>query len=135
MNNTEYLTLDYEDILKRFPMSVKAITTWLVNRKDIAENMHHLLDEAQLKGKTPEEMISENIVPPIVQFDPRKLYDFFDTHSIWISTKRFRSMWEADVEPILLSSSSEDRIEAEEKGFLIAFEGLEKRLQFQKLKP
>jgi hypothetical protein len=135
MNNTEYLTLDYESIVKKYPMSVRAITTWLLGRKDVAENMQYLLDDAKLKGKTPEEMFSENIVPPIVQFDPRKLYDFFDYHKIWISTRRFRNLWEAEVEPILLSSSTENRIEAERQGFIIAFEGLEKRLQFEKLKP
>lgn len=125
-NNKPYLELDYDSISKDYPLSVKGIAKWLVSRKDVKENLQALLDDYK---QDPEELFGERIVPMLVQHDGRKLFDYFDHNKIYINTTWENDMWLYFNNLSTHSSTAENRIEAEEKAIIEAFDLLENRLK------
>jgi hypothetical protein len=121
-----YLILDFDNIYKSYPLSVKAIAQWLVNRKDVKENLQFLLDDTK---QDPEELFMEKIVPPMVQHDGRKLYDFFDVKDIYINISKGNNGWTYWIGESPHDTLLPTRIEAEEGAFRSAFEILESRLK------
>ncbi len=131
MEKPTYLKLDFDGVIyPRFPQSVKAIVDWFSSREDIVEGLMGIDGGAASKDEIRE--ILKLVVPAIIQNDPRKLYEFFDDKGILISIAlvdpgdtRFAYFHNKDYH----SFSADNRILAEEGGFMKAFEYLEKELQ------
>jgi|SRR5882762_55664 len=128
-----YLKLDFDGVIyPRFPQSVKAITDWFCSREDIIEGLIGI--DGGTLSKEEVVVIMKQVVPVIIQNDPRKLYEFFDDKGLYISINLFVGA-EGDIgfnyyvfkSPH--SNSRKTRIEAEEGGFLEAFSVLEEQLQ------
>lgn len=131
MEKATYLKLDFDGVIyPKFPQSVKAITNWFCSREDIINGLLGIdggeATKEEIRG------IMGQIVPVIIQNDPRKLYEFFDDQGIIISIAVH-----TDLEGRFIyfnskenhSFSADNRILAEEGAFLGAFSVLEKELQ------
>lgn len=133
MNKPTYLKLDFDGIIyPQFPQSVKAITDWFCSREDIVEGLIGIDGGAATHPEI--KAILVQIVPVIIQNDPRKLYEFFDDRKIFISVTTYVSAegevgFNYYVFNAPYSDSAKTRIEAEERAFLKAFAVLEKELQ------
>ena len=134
--STTYLKLNYEQVVRLYPKSVARIAEWFASKKDIIEGL-----EAVEKGeRSPEEQLKDreklistvkSIVPPIIQHDPRKLYEFFDEMGIIISVAEHPDS--SHTTPLFNyynsrtreSKSASSRQEAEGIAFMDAFKILE----------
>lgn len=130
MEKPTYLKLDFDGVIyPRFPQSVKAITDWFASREDIIQGLLGIDGGAATHPEI--KAILVQIVPVIIQNDPRKLYEFFDDQEIYISIAvhsdedRFFYYHSKNHH----SYSADNRILAEEGAFMKAFETLEKELQ------
>jgi len=135
MEKPTYLKLDFDGVIyPKYPQCVKAITNWFASREDIIMGLigidgGDMTDEAS-KNQIRDLMVQ--IVPVIIQNDPRKLYEFFDDQGIRIFIGDHpdgNTMFTYHNSRINHSFSAENRIDAEKGGFLGAFDVLEKELQ------
>lgn len=119
----KYLKLNYEEIKNKYPNALKKVEDWFYNNPDIKAQ----LKQGKYNAKEELQVIS-NLVGMVLTHDPRKLYDVFDQLDIKIS------VFQVDVNEWAYyvnrgeSYACEDRIEAEEKGLIKAFNTLENRL-------
>ena len=119
-------TLDFTQILARYPKAVQKIKEWTFSQPELQSVTDEFIDP-----KDPEKS-KEMFVGLMVQMDPRKLYDIFDSFNIFISVSKgeldtFRSHVLGGDLPHggnLVST----RHEAEQSAFHDAFEILEKQL-------
>lgn len=130
-------TLDFLQIEQRYPKSVKRIQQWLFEQEELKAKTNEFVDP-----KNPEES-KRQFTGMLIQMDPRKLYDVFDSLGFMISISY--AVYETEnisegyftydvVSPnanerlIETGKIAKNRIEAEQTVFHDAFEYLEKQL-------
>src|ERR1051325_3671266 len=118
MAKKTHVGLNYTEIRDKYPMSVEKLKDWVSKTAGIAN------------GLREEELIDavDKIVPMMVQYNARSLYEFFDDQNIIIyigfhpdSRERFVYVNSKTG----YSRPAENRIEAEEGAFIDAFDTLE----------
>jgi len=67
-----YLSLDYDFIKERFPLSLRAVEEWFLKNNDIAKGLK------MLGADMTHSSAMSKVVMSVIMFDPRKLYDVFD---------------------------------------------------------
>lgn len=114
-------TLDYLQIEARYPKAVSKIITWLFDQEELKNNTKDFVDP-----NNPEES-KKQFAGLLIQMDPRKLYDVFDSFGIYISvTYDYHSTsWIFYNNHQHHSFSAENRIQAEQTAFHDAMEILE----------
>lgn len=128
-----YLKLDYEGINKVYPKSVQKVIEWFCSREDIIEGLMGMDGNTATKDEI--KAAFTQIVPTIIQHDPRKLYEFFDDQKIVIYIEHLPDSDNRFVyhnSKVSHSHPADDRIEAERGGFIDAFDVLEKELSGKK---
>lgn len=122
--STIFPTLDYRNIEARYPKSVKRIEEWLFEQEEL-KNMDNELTNDQ----NPEE-VKKQFTAMIIQLDPRKLYEVFDSLGIKISImyNKESNMWTHFNNKKDYSYTANSRIEAEQTAFDDSFEELENSL-------
>ena len=75
---TVFPTLDYLHIKGRYPKAVKKVVEWLFEQPELAAQTEQFVDP-----KNPEES-KEMFAGMLIQMDPRKLYDMFDSFGIHV---------------------------------------------------
>lgn len=130
MSKKTHLILDYEQISRKYPKTIEGIIKWLSDKQEVVE----ALVENGEAGNNRESILETlgQVVPMIIQFDPRKLYEFFDQRNV-----RIFISGHPDNDSIFIYHNSatnhsypaDSRIEAEEKAFIDAFAVLEKELK------
>lgn len=122
--NTIFPTLDFLVIENRYPKSVKTITEWLFTQDELKKATEDFVDK-----KNPEES-KRQFAGMLIQMDPRKLYEVFDSFEIYVSISKdehgFHYGTSEDEVPGMSTTTS--RILAEQTAFYDAFEILEKKL-------
>jgi hypothetical protein len=116
--------LDFAQINARYPKAVKRITEWIFEQPEMKA-----VTEEYIDPKHPKES-KEQFTGLLIQMDPRKLYDVFDSFEIYIS------ITQADEGQAFSYSNNHDnaiynapgRHIAEVSAFHDAFEILEKQL-------
>jgi len=117
-------TLDFVQIKARYPKALAKIQKWVFEQPELQSVTDEFVDP-----KNPEKS-KEMFVGLMIQMDPRKLYDIFDSFNIFISVSKgeldsFRShVLGEDLHGGNIGSS---RHEAEVSAFHDAFELLEKQ--------
>lgn len=119
-------TLDFIQIKARYPKAVAKIQEWVFNQPELQSVTDEFIDL-----KDPEKS-KEMFVGMMIQMDPRKLYDIFDSFGITISVYKsdsstFRSSALGGEIPNNENLTS-TRHDAEQSAFHDAFELLEKQL-------
>lgn len=124
-----YLTLSYDDIVGKYPKVVNSIVSWFCAKQDIVGGLMGMEGDGATADEIKEAM--KQVVPMIIQHDPRKLYEFFDEKDIRI----FISAYPDDDSIFIYHNSStnhsltaDSRIDAEERAFMDGFILLEKQL-------
>jgi hypothetical protein len=135
MSKQTYLKLPYDEIRLNYPKSLTKITEWLANREDM-RNGFEAIEGAGDKYKDQNEFVKlvAQIVPPLVQHDPRKLYEIFDDLGVRISVGEHVDS--SDENPLFSyrnnvireSHSASNRQDAEYAAFMEAFKLLEQKL-------
>lgn len=126
-----YLNLDFSKIQAACPKAVKEVIEWFCNKKDLIEGLIGM-DGGNAKKEEIQEAM-KHVVPMIIQYDPRKLYDFFDDWEIIISISQHEGdMFTVHNSRTKHSVAAENRAEAELIGFTEAFKELEKQLSDEK---
>lgn len=126
-----YLKLDYSDIRAKYPKAVKKLEEVFARDESIIQGLTQMgLDLGVVAKRGEKEDIIERIMAAIIHSDPRKLYDIFDDLNIIIevSYNSFINMWTYHNSVLQQSGTTDSRIQAEEKGFVQAFETLENQL-------
>jgi len=120
-------SLDFIQIKARYPKAVERIQKWIFDQPELQSVTDEFIDP-----KDPERS-KEMFVGLLVQMDPRKLYDIFDSLAIHASVFlgdvghwNYEVSKAGDPEVHLFSANS--RHEAEQSAFHDAFELLEKQL-------
>lgn len=120
-------TLDFMQIKERYPKAVQKITEWVFNQPELVSVTDEFIDP-----KSPEES-KEQFTALLIQMDPRKLYDIFDSLHIHVSVYygtaegwNYTTQVSDASECELFSAPS--RHTAEVSAFHDAFEILEKQL-------
>jgi hypothetical protein len=126
MAKQTYLQLDYAEVHEKYPLSVERLIEWFAGREDIVKGISESeggeLNEVQLK-----QMMGQ-VVPMIIQHDPRKLYEFFDENKIIIYIGGHPDTTDLFVHHnnrIQISNTASSRGEAEKGAFMDAFGLLE----------
>lgn len=120
--------LDYAEIYEKYPLSVEKIVDWFCANEDIVKGM--LQAEGDIRMDEMKNVMWKT-VPMVIQFDPRKLYEFFDSRGIFINIlghPEKEGAFTCHNSKERVSEVGENRIEAEEKAFMRAFSILEKEL-------
>jgi len=126
-----YLNLDFELINRNCPRAVEAAIDWFCNKEDLINGLIGM-DGGQASKKEITEAM-KHLVPMLIQYDPRKLYDFFDDKGIIISvTQHDNDMFAVYNSITKHSVASDSRNQAEAIGFTDAFAVLEKQLTDEK---
>lgn len=115
MNDVKSPSLNGDKIFEQYPLSVNAYKQWI-----------SALPNAEVLGN--DILIYDQAIKSIFYFNPRALYDFFDNLAIYIIVGNADERWYSLVTGTVGSQSGNTRIEAEEHGFNLAFETLEKQL-------
>lgn len=125
----KHLTLSYDKVQKEFPKAVEDIIKWLSSKEELKEA---IVSEAEGKISDDELMMAVGqIAPMIIQFDPRKLYEYFDENNVKIFISSHPDSNDVFIHHNSVvghSYPANSRIEAEEQAFLEAFSVVEKRL-------
>lgn len=119
-----YLNLDYEGIKNNFPRSLRAVEEWFLQNNDIAKGLKVL-------GVDTQGSAMSRIVMSVIMFDPRKLYDVFDSLGCRIYITPHPEVTEAFCYYNSIEKTSRvagTRKLAEVGAFLEAFEILDKKL-------
>lgn len=116
MGAQKFPGLNGDKVFDQYPKSTKAIKEWIGSFPQAAEVLG---DEA---------FIFDNSIKALFYYDVRKLYEFFDSQGLVLLIGKIEDHWSFHIEADLHSYSSDSRIEAEEKGFQMCFELLEKKL-------
>lgn len=121
-------TLDFLNIKARYPLGVRKITEWIFNQPEL--NREEFIDPKDPEGS------KEQFAALLIQMDPRKLYDIFDSFGInvWVGRTVVNDAW---VHCVPQGTNPEDHIHsiapsrhlAEVSAFYDAFEILEKQLE------
>lgn len=117
--------LDFLQIKARYPKAVAKITEWLFNQEELKSATEDFIDPENPEGA------KEQFAGLLIQMDPRKLYDIFDSFGIYVSIRRDGGKFWFDVEGDSTDSISQtagNRHQAEQSGLHDAFELLEKQL-------
>lgn len=117
MSNIKAPSLNGDKIFEQYPLSIEVYKKWIggLANIDALEDQDKLLLAQSLKA--------------VFYYSPRSLYDFFDDKGLKLSiTQVGENSWTYHIWEGILSSSLESRIEAEEAGFQLCFENLEKQL-------
>lgn len=120
-----YISLDYEGIKNNFPRALTAVEGWFLANNDIAKGLKVMgVDMSHTSAMS-------KLVMSVIMFDPRKLYDVFDSLGCKIYITHHPEVAEAfcyynSVEKT--SKVAPARRNAEVAAFLEAFEVLEKTL-------
>lgn len=113
-------TLDFLQVKARYPKSVEKIKEWIFSQPEF--NSEDFVD-----ANHPEES-KEQFTGLLIQMDPRKLYDIFDSFGIYISISYTANVWIFHNNKDEAGFSANSRHEAEQSAFHDAFEILEKTL-------
>ena len=116
MNNIKAPSLNGDKIFEQYPSSIEAYKKWVggLPNIDALEDQDKLLLGQSLKA--------------VFYYSPRSLYDFFDDKGLELLIGRVDDHWYYTVLGDMHSYSAASRIEAEEAGFQLCFETLEKQL-------
>lgn len=120
-------TLDFIQIKARYPKAVEKIQEWVFSQPELQSVTDEFIDP-----KDPEKS-KEMFVGLMIQMDPRKLYDIFDSFNIHVSVYYGTAEgWNYTVQksdaPETVFYSADSRHKAEVSAFHDAFELLEKQL-------
>lgn len=116
------LQLDYKEICEKYPKSVERIKEWFKNHDLIKRNFKDMdldLEDDETLSMT---------VGLVIQFDPRKLYDVFDSLGIIISISDYSGVFSYVNNKQMYSANKNTRVEAEIAAFIDAFTELEGQL-------
>lgn len=118
------LQLNYNEVLDKYPKSVMKVREWFRNHQNIKQNFKEM--ELDLDDDETLSMM----VGLVIQFDPRKLYDVFDTLGIEISviSSTVTGLFTYYNNVSQISAIRSNRIDAEIAAFLEAFHVLETQL-------
>lgn len=116
-NTIKMPSLNGDKILELYPFSIAAYKQWLGT-----------FPKAIDLGGDKDALIYDHSLKAILYYSPRNLYEFFDGVGIELTTGKVDNHWYYTVSKDLHSYSAVSRIEAEEKGFQLCFETLEKQL-------
>lgn len=117
MNNIKVPQLNGDLILEKYPTSVAAFKQWIGTFPNI-----------EAIGTDKDSLIQEHSLKAIFYFSPRNLYEFFDALGLELIIGKIDDHWYYTISNDLHSHSTESRITAEEMGFQLCFETLEKQL-------
>jgi hypothetical protein len=138
---TTYFKLDYDQIVKSYPLSVKHSVKWLASKEDIIQGLGAIENDGEKYKNNPNllyELIGQ-IMPAIIQQDPRKLYEFFDENNIRISILDHPDSKDDNISFTYhnsvtnTSNVSPTRGEAEKCAFNDAFKLMEENLRLREL--
>lgn len=120
-------SLDFVQIKARYPKAVAKIQEWIFKQPELQSVTDEFVDP-----KDPEKS-KEMFTALMIQMDPRKLYDIFDSLGIYVSVASKPGCFEYYVdekgqEGLTMELSSPSRHGAENSAFHDAFETLEKQL-------
>lgn len=93
MEATTYAKLDYSKVVAESPLAIRALINWFCSKEDIVNGFGAIEGEGDKYKKDPRlmrEMMAQ-VVPAIIQNDPRKLYEFLDDNKIRISIQEHPS--------------------------------------------
>lgn len=120
-------SLDFVQVKARYPKAVAKIQEWVFSQPELLSTTDEFIDP-----KDPEKS-KEMFVGLMVQMDPRKLYDIFDSLGVHVSVFlgdvghwNYEVQETGDLDAVLYSADT--RHEAEETAFHDAFELLENKL-------
>jgi len=116
MNNHKFPGLNGDKIFQLYPKSIKLFKEWVGAFPKAGE----------VFGE--EVSLLENSIKALLYYDLRKLYEFFDNQGYVLLIGKIDDHWTFHIEGDAHSHSAESRIEAEERGFAICFELLEKKI-------
>jgi len=120
-----YLQLNFTEIFEKYPQSVEKIIQWFASREDLLTYIKRENPTANIL------QIMNEMVPMIIQHDPRKLYEFFDSLNIIISVYQDAHsgnfVWTNS--KFHYSSSADNRIDGEHAAFMSAFDYLENNIE------
>lgn len=121
---TIFPTLDFIKIEARYPKSVAKIEEWLFQQEEL-KNMG-----SEFIGDQDPEEAKKQFTAMLIQLDPRKLYEVFDSLGVKISVtyNNVTEMWTFFNSKDDYSYTANSRIEAEQTAFDDAFEELENSL-------
>lgn len=122
---TIFPTLDFLVVENRYPKAVKAVTKWLFEQEELEKATKDFVDK-----KNPDES-KRQFTGMLIQMDPRKLYEVFDSFQIYISIRYSERAFWFDLESPTtksVSATTTSRILAEQTAFYDAFDILEKQL-------
>lgn len=117
MNNIKTPSLDGDKIVEQYPFSIGVFKKWLGT-----------FPNAEEAGLGKDGLIYDNALKAIFYFNPRSLYDFFDKMGLELIVGRVDNHWYFTVRGDLGSFHADTRIVAEEQGFQLCFDILEKGL-------
>ena len=83
-----YVKLDYHRVAKDSHIALRELVQWFCSKEDIVAGFGEIEGDGEKYRKDPmlmKQLISTEVLPPLVTHDPRKLYEFFDDHNIRIS--------------------------------------------------
>lgn len=114
-------TLDFIQIQARYPKAVNKIIDWLFKQEELKNMTKDFVDPSN-----PEES-KVQFAGLLIQMDPRKLYDIFDSFGIHITISygEHSDSWIFYNNHQQHSHTSSTRIQAEQTAFHDAFEILE----------
>jgi hypothetical protein len=120
-------TLDFAQIEGRYPKAVKKITEWIFNQPELLSVTEDFIDSKDPEGS------KKQFAALMIQMDPRKLYDIFDSFGLYVSVHSEPGAFnyyvgEKGKEGTESSFSAPSRHTAEVSAFHDAFEVLENQL-------
>lgn len=115
-------TLDFMQIKERYPKAVQKITEWIFNQPELVSVTDEFVDPKDPEGSR------EQFTALLIQMDPRKLYDVFDSLDILVSVFKNDPYWTVKIGETNSLISATSRHQAEVSAFHDAFEILEKQL-------
>lgn len=116
-NQIKMPSLDGDKVLELYPLSIGAYKKWL-----------GAFPKAEELGGDKDALMYDHSLKAILYYSPRNLYEFFDKLGLELVVGKVDDHWYYTVTGDLHSYSSNSRIEAEEAGFQLCFEVLEKQL-------
>lgn len=117
MNSIKVPQLDGDLVVEKYPASVAAFKQWIGTFPNI-----------EALGTDMDKQIAENSLKAVFYFSPRTLYEFFDAVGLELLIGKIDDHWYHTISNDLHSYSTESRITAEEMGFQLCFDTLEKQL-------
>lgn len=114
----KFPSLDGDKVVEQYPLSVAKFKLWLGTFPKAAEF-----------GLDKDKLVYENSLKTIFYYNARSLYEFFDQMGLeLVIGKVDTTHWSYHIAGEPHSFSTDSRISAEEMGFQICFETLEKKL-------